>query len=158
VDLLAALDGSTLAVALRQSFWIYPLVNAAHILGVALLVGAIVPMDLRLLGAWPGVPVATLGSVLLPVAIIGLMLAVLTGVLLFVVQPIEYLAQPLFWAKISLVLFGIGNAIALRRSQAWSEQFPATPVQPGLRVKVAGAASLSAWLATLLLGRLLGYL
>lgn len=158
MDLLTALDGSTLAVALRQSFWIYPLVNAAHILGVALLVGAIVPMDLRLLGAWPGVPVATLGSVLLPVAMTGLLLAVLTGGLLFIVQPIEYTAQPLFWAKMSFVLFGIGNAIALRRSQAWTEQFPATPLQPALRAKVAGAASLSAWLATLLVGRLLGYL
>jgi len=158
VDLLAALDGSTLAVALRQSFWIYPLVNAAHILGVALLVGAIVPMDLRLLGAWPDVPVATLGSVLLPLAIIGLLLAALSGGLLFIVQPLEYVAQPLFWAKMSFVLFGIGNAIALRRSQAWSEQFPATPLRPALRAKVAGAASLSAWLTTLLFGRLLGYL
>lgn len=156
--MLAALDASTLAVALRQSFWIYPLVNAAHILGVALLVGSIAPMDLRLLGAWPDIPAATLGRVLLPVAIVGLLLALLSGGLLFVVQPLEYAAQPLFWAKMSVVLFGIGNAIALRRCQAWSELFPANALEPTRRVKVAGAASLSAWLTALLLGRLLGYL
>lgn len=48
---LAALEATELARALRDSVWIYPLVNAGHILGVALLVGSIVPLDLRLLSA-----------------------------------------------------------------------------------------------------------
>lgn len=49
--LFAALEASTWATALSGSLWVYPLINAGHLLGIALLVGAIVPMDLRLLGA-----------------------------------------------------------------------------------------------------------
>ena len=51
-DWLVALEATALAGALRGSVWAYPLVNAAHILGVALLVRGILPLDLRLLGAW----------------------------------------------------------------------------------------------------------
>ena len=55
-DWAAALEATALATGLRNSVWSYPLVNAAHILGVALLVGSIVPLDLRLLGAWRSAP------------------------------------------------------------------------------------------------------
>jgi len=53
---LAALEGTALAQALRVSRWGCAAVNAGHVLGVALLVGAIVPLNLRLLGLWRGVP------------------------------------------------------------------------------------------------------
>ncbi len=95
---------------LRQFFWIYPLINAGHILGVALLMDAILPMDARLLGAWPGLPVATLEQVLLT----GCALAIISGSLLFIVQPIDYTSKPLFWAKMALVLLALLNALALR--------------------------------------------
>lgn len=60
----AALEATDLATTLRGSVWAYPLVNAAHILGVALLVGATVPLDLRLLGAWRSLPLGPLWRVL----------------------------------------------------------------------------------------------
>jgi uncharacterized membrane protein len=158
VELLVALEGSYLATALRQSFWIYPLVNAGHLLGVALLVGAILPMDVRLLGAWPEIPVANLGQVLLPFAIAGCTLAILSGSLLFIVQPTDYAVKPLFWAKMALVLLGLVNALALRRTQAWREQFPAVPTPPATRLRLAAGLSALLWLTVLLFGRLLGYL
>ena len=56
---LAAVEASGLATALRFSRgWGYAAVNTAHVLGVALLVGAAVPLALRLLGLWRGVPLA----------------------------------------------------------------------------------------------------
>src|SRR3546814_3819020 len=51
-DALAALQNLEPVAALRASRWVYPLVNTAHIAGIALLFGAIAPLDLRLLGAW----------------------------------------------------------------------------------------------------------
>ena len=60
LELAAAIEASGLAGFLRASRWTYPAVNALHLLGVALLVGAVAPMDLRLAGLWRrDVPVAT---------------------------------------------------------------------------------------------------
>ena len=71
----AALEATALAAALRNSVWSYPLVNAAHILGVALLVGSIVPLDLRLLGAWRSVPLPPLWGMLTRTAGAGAVIA-----------------------------------------------------------------------------------
>ena len=158
MEVFTTLENSGLATSLRESFWIYPLVNATHILGVALLVGAILPMDLRLLGTWPAIPVATLGGVLLPFAVAGLLLAIVSGSLLFTVQAKDYVVQPLFWAKMGLLVLGLANALALRGSVAWAEQFPATSLRPAVRLKIGAMVSFLVWLAVLLLGRLLGYL
>ena len=76
---MAALEGSAAAGLLRGSVWAYPLINAGHILGVALLVGAIVPLDLRLFGMWRSVPPEPLWRVLRPAAGFGLGLAMVCG-------------------------------------------------------------------------------
>jgi hypothetical protein len=57
-----------------------------HVFGMALLVGAILPLDLRLLGCWPGVSRSALIRVLAPVAATGLVIAVAAGILLFSVR------------------------------------------------------------------------
>ena len=69
LDLLTALQNLEPVAALRASRWVYPLVNTAHVVGIALLVGAIAPLDLRLLGLWRGVPLHLLARVLQPVAV-----------------------------------------------------------------------------------------
>ena len=157
-ELASALQDTGLATALRQSFWVYPLVNAGHIVGLALLFGAIVPLDLRLLGFWPKVPLAAMGRILLPVAIAGLLLAVPTGALLFSVRAAEYAAMPLFGVKFALIACAIANALLLRLSLAWtvhehSELAGTTP-----RLQLAGALSIGLWLAAITAGRMIGYL
>ena len=107
---LLALEGTTLARGLRASVWVYPLVNAAHILGVALLVGAIVPLDLRLLGGWGTLPLAPLWRVLTRTAAFGLMLAVGAGGLMFITRASEYAASEFFVAK--MVIVGMATASA----------------------------------------------
>ena len=71
-DVLNALQDAALVGALRRSHWVYPIVNTGHIVGLALLFGAIVPLDLRLIGLWPMVSIGSLARMLLPVAIAGL--------------------------------------------------------------------------------------
>ena len=106
--LAAAVQASDLAVWLKASRWTYPAVNAGHVLGIALLVGAVVPMDLRLIGIWRGeVPIRTTLALLRPVAAFGAGVAVLTGVLLFAVQATDYVKLPLFFAKMALVAAGL---------------------------------------------------
>ena len=93
---LSALESSAPATALRGSVWAYPMVNAGHIGGVSLLIGAIIPLDLRLLGLWSTTPLAPLWRVLTRTAAVGLGLAVIFGFILFAVRATDYTGSSLF--------------------------------------------------------------
>lgn len=151
-SLAAAIEASDVAVWLRRSRWTYPAVNTAHIFGVALLFGAIVPMDLRLAGLWGRhLPVPAVVGLLRPVAAGGAALALLTGALLFAVQATDYVALPLFWAKIGLVTLGLGHALSHPGIAATG--LARTPLQ-----RRVGLTSLALWSAVIVCGRMLGYL
>jgi len=154
---LAALEATALARGLSDSVYVYPLVNAGHILGVALLVGSIVPLDLRLVFAWRAVPLVPLWHVLTRTAAAGLALAVVFGALLFITRATEYAESTLFLVKMAVVAVGASNALALRIvGHAQVMQMRTAPTPPR-RLRVAGGISLTAWLTALALGRLVGY-
>ena len=154
----AALEATALAAALRNSVWSYPLVNAAHILGVALLVGSIVPLDLRLLGAWRSVPLPPLWGMLTRTAGAGAVLAIVFGALLFITRASEYVASNLFIAKMVFVGLGAANALALRTpAQARVLEMTSGQWKFPVRFRLAAGISLASWLAALTLGRLVGY-
>ena len=153
----AALEASALAAFMRDSLWAYPLVNTLHIVGIALLFGAIAALDLRLIGAWRSVPAAPLARVLVPVAGAGLVLSILAGFLLFTVRASEYAASALFQAKMALILAAIANAGLLRFSSVWRGDGAAAPASGRAWLRGAGLASLLLWLAAIAAGRLLGY-
>lgn len=148
---LSALEATAVAAALRDSVWAYPLVNAAHLFGVALLVGAIVPLDLRLLGFWPSVPVSGLGRVLRGVAATGLFVALLAGGLLFATRASEYAASPYFLAKMGVVCLGGVNAMVASRTS------PEYLAGAGRRGVLVALVSMICWITALVLGRLVGY-
>ena len=158
-EALSALQQAEPVTALRASRWVYPLVNSAHIAGLSLLFGAIVPLDLRLLGAWPGVPLHHLARVLVPAAMAGLLLAAASGALLFSVSAATYAATPLFLVKLGLIAAAVANALLLRRSADWIlAQIPEVTADPSRRLKTAGLLSLGLWLAVILCGRFLAYI
>ena len=157
-DWLVALEATAVAGALRGSVWAYPLVNTVHILGVALLVGAMLPLDLRLLGAWRSVPLAPLWRVLTRTAGAGLGLAMVCGTLLFITRATEYASSGLFISKMVVVGVGTANAVALRTLMPKAiAPMRSALEKPPVRVQLAGGISLAAWLTALLLGRLVGY-
>lgn len=151
-DALGTIENLYFIVALRESTLVYPLVNALHILGIALLFGAIVPLDLRLTG-WRAAAVAVdpLARILLPVAMAGFALAACAGLLLFATDARAYAASPLFQAKVAVIALALLNALWLRRID-W--RGTATSQQ---RLAVAGVASILLWSSAIVLGRLIGY-
>jgi hypothetical protein len=154
---LAALQALPPVDALRASRWTYAAVNAAHITGIALLFGAIVPLDLRLIGAWRGVSIRTLSRVLVPVAAGGLVLAIFAGALLFSIRATEYAALTLFWIKMALVACGVANALLLHRALALEQGTHDSGVTPPARLRAAGALSIVLWLAAIMSGRMLAF-
>lgn len=154
----AALQATALSAALRASIWAYPLINAGHIVGIALLFGAIVPLDLRLAGSWRSAPLASLWRMLRPVAVCGLLLAACCGVLMFAARPQDYISSPLFGTKMALMLLALVNALLLERAvkpALAALDAPAEPLPAAWRV--AGVASIALWFAVIVIGRLIGY-
>lgn len=155
---LVAIEGAAPAVALRQSTWGYPLVNAGHILGVALLVGSIVPLDLRLLGAWRTYPLIPFLHVLRLTAAVGLGLAIICGLLLFATAAADYVRSPWFQFKMGFVFLGVLNALFLLRVTE-SESIRNVPLCSAMPItlQVGALISLVIWPVALVLGRLVGY-
>ncbi len=164
IDLLSQLAASGFATALRESVWVYPLVNAAHILGISLLIGAIVPLDLRLMGVFrETTAIRPLARVLVPVSVFGLGLAAITGTALFTVSPLDYVRTDVFLIKIGAIGAGLINIAVVRLNPRWHEIVQADPsimnkTEPDVRLRLAGAVSLMIWLTVLVCGRLVGYL
>lgn len=149
---LAALEGSGIAVYLRSARWGYAAVNALHILGIALLVGAIVPLNLRLLGVWRSIDRAALVRVLAPTAAAGLGLAAGAGLLLFSVRAAEYAALAVFQIKLSLILLGALSAL-------WAHWRHGVLLERAGRGRLAAHATVSilCWLGALTCGRLIAF-
>jgi hypothetical protein len=135
---------------LRQSATAYLFVNAAHILGIALLLGAILPLDLRLLGFLRRYPVGVLVPFLVRCAVVGLSLALLTGAWLFSVKPDEYLANAAFRWKFALLALALANV----GFQHWGTN-GALHMSPAARVRAG--VSLCLWVSVLVAGRWIGF-
>ncbi len=153
----AAISESAVSQTLRASIWLYPLVNTGHVIGIALLFGGIVPLDLRLLGRQADVPLGQLARTLIPIAIAGLLLAVSTGLLLFATRPLDYIVEPLFAIKLGLLGAAVVNALALHRRAQWGLMRDAARASVPSGWKVAAMASLLLWLGVITAGRLIGY-
>ncbi|MFC4165708.1 DUF6644 family protein [Teichococcus aestuarii] len=152
IEALAAWPGA----ALRRSAIAYPLANAAHILSIGVLLGAIVTLDLRLLGVFRGVPLPHLAGPLARMAGWGLGFALLTGLLLFSVSPGAYLGNAAFQIKLALVLAGTLNALALHRGAPWRRAL--AEGETGAALRVAALLSLLVWTLAVLAGRWIGFL
>src|SRR3954468_20466773 len=83
-EALRRLETSSIGEAVRMTPHLYPILESLHVLGIALLVGSAVAVDLRLLGIGRSVlPVTVVAGYLLPLARIGFGLAAVTGVTMF---------------------------------------------------------------------------
>jgi hypothetical protein len=156
-DWLAWLERSGLATALRESTWLYPAVETAHILGFVVLVGAAAMWDLRLLGLSRSVSVSGLGRHLLPWARAGLLVAAPTGLLLFMTDATETAANPAFRLKLVLIAAAGLNAAAFHRWTFGSVQSWDQGVGSPLPARLAGALSLALWTSVITCGRLIAY-
>jgi hypothetical protein len=148
----AALKATTPAQYLRTSRWGYAGVSGVHVLGIAILVGAILPLNLRLLGLWPSIPRANLLRVLVPMAATGLAVAALTGSLLFSVRAQEYAEVGYLQAKLVLVLVELLSALMIHRIYGLTLEGASQA-----RLRFHALLSLGCWLGAPACGRLIAF-
>jgi hypothetical protein len=154
---LGAIEGLPVAQAMRHWLWLYPCVEIVHILGFVLLAGSIAMFDLRLLGLSKSIPVPALARHLLPWTLGALLLIVPSGLLMFSAHAADFVGNPVFVLKMTLLMAAFVNAAAFHmgtyRSVAqWARDRPA-PVAARLHA----AASLLLWTSIIACGRLLAY-
>ena len=90
--------------------WAYPALEVVHIFGIALLVGNLVALEVRVFGRAAALPARDLARLSLTLAAAGFSLAAASGLLMFASQPGELLANRAFTLKMGLLLLAGGNA------------------------------------------------
>ncbi|MFN9212193.1 MAG: hypothetical protein ACK6C0_06325 [Betaproteobacteria bacterium] len=147
--MLAAVEAWPLAAAVRTSVWAYPALEVVHIAGLAALFGALLLLDLRVLGAARALPVDALARLAVPVALAGFAVAAATGLAMLAARATEIATQPPFLVKMGLILMAGANALWFHR------RFSTRAPDALARVQVV--ASMLLWFATIAAGRCIAY-
>ena len=135
------------------SQWLFPAIEAVHLLGLALLGGALLLVDLRLLGVGlTRTPVVTLARDARPYLIGAIVLMILTGVPLFLSEAVKCYYNDAFWVKISTLPFAVAFTFTIR-SQVMTDSVRNT----ARRQKLVGALSIALWLVVAAAGRWIGF-
>jgi hypothetical protein len=154
---MGAIESSALGEAMRKWLWLYPSVEIVHIVGIAVLVGSIVILDLRLLGLSRSVPVRRLAAHILPWSAASFALIVPSGLAMFVAHAGDLISSPVFALKICLIVLAGANAAifhagVFRGAAQWD-----VDVMPPPAARAAAAVSLLLWISVIACGRLLAY-
>jgi hypothetical protein len=128
----------------------YPLLEVGHIIGIALLLGNLALLEMRVWGAARELALAALARWTIMLALSGFGLIALTGLLMFASQPQDLLANRAFTIKLGLIALAGCNA-------AWFHARGGIAKADGV-ARAQTALSLGLWIAAIICGRWIGYL
>jgi hypothetical protein len=143
-------------VQLEESENLFPMIESVHVLGIALMAGTLITVDLRVLGAtFPHEPVRRIAATLLPYTWAGFILMVATGVPLFAAESVKLVNNPAFQVKLVLLALAGANALLFhltvyRNVDSWGRGGASPPAARAL----AGVSALL-WLSVIVSGRLI---
>jgi len=135
---------------LASNAWAYPALEVLHITGIALLLGSLVVVEVRVWGGAADVPLPALARLGLPIALLGFALIACSGLGLFAAQPQEMLANRAFVIKMGLVMLAGLNAAAFHARGSLQRLDGFARAQTVL--------SLGLWLGAIICGRWIAYL
>ena len=149
------LDQTSFGQVMRESLYLFPIVETMHIFGIVLLVTSAFLLDMRLFGFGPmkDEPVDKLAKWILPWVIVGFTVQVVSGILMFSAEATRAALNSFFWLKMFMILGAGINALIFhttvyKQVATWNE----AAVAP-VRARVYGAFSVFLWLGIIALGR-----
>lgn len=147
-----------ISIGIRESIWLFPIVEGIHLLGIAVSVGALCWFDLRLLGlTLRDEPVSGVWKHVMPVAFVGFALVFATGVLLFWAESKTAYHSVHFWIKLALILTaGLNAWLFESKLHKHMHEWDMDAVPPRA-AQIAGAVSLVLWAAIIITGRTMAY-
>ena len=147
-------EGSLAGATIRGSLWLFPVIESFHLLALALIGGAILLVDLRLLGlGLRGQPVAQLARGVERWLAGGLAVMITSGALLFTSEAIKCYYNPAFWTKMEFLLPALIFTFTIRRRVAFAEEGRVWP----LWNRVVAISSLALWTGVGAGGRWIGF-
>lgn len=158
VQVLQAVHDSGLATSIRESLYLFPFLEAIHVIALTLVFGTIMVVDLRLLGfASASRTYDRVSADMLKLTWIAFAVAAVTGTLMFTTNARVYYENPFFRAKFVLMaLAGLNMLVfqltAARRSAVWGEDGKAPTAG-----RVAAVLSLALWVLVIGMGRTVGF-
>ena len=135
--------------ALRANPWAYPALESVHIVGIALLLGNLVALEVRVFGGAAALPVPALARLSLRIAAVGFGLAAVSGLLMFATQPSELLGNRSFVIKMGLLATAGCNA-------AWFHARGSLH-KLDLTARVQMLVSTAIWIGVVVCGRWIAY-
>ena len=157
IDLLTYLEGNELSVFIREfpSVFGFPTILFLHTLGLAMVAGVSIAMDLWILrGATAGAPLHLLG--LTRTMWLGFGINLVSGVALLLAYPAKALTNWVFYLKMGLVLLGVYVAVRINREIA-ARDGDGSVLAASIDLRRWAVASLAIWAAATITGRLLAY-
>ena len=146
-------ESTLIGQAVSESVWAFPILEAVHLLGLCLLGGALLVVDLRMLGlGLTSHPVSRLARHARPWLVAALVVMVATGIPLFLSEAIKAYYNTSFWVKMSTLPVALSFTFGVRERVARNEG-----LEPGRRCKVVGAVSLALWFTVAAAGRWIGF-
>ncbi|MCY4572024.1 MAG: hypothetical protein OXF01_04410 [Gemmatimonadetes bacterium] len=146
-------ESTLIGRAIADSVWAFPILEAVHLLGLCMLGGALLVVDLRLLGVGlTGQPVARLARYARPWLVASVIIMVLTGVPLFLSEAIKAYYNTSFWVKMCTLPVALTFTFAVRERVARREAD-----DPGVTGRIVGAVSLALWFTVAAAGRWIGF-
>lgn len=156
MEFLTWLESTAIADAIRVSRWMYAAIETGHYLGLAMLVGGIMVIDLRILGVAKSLPVRSVLG-LLPWVWAGLVVNVLTGSLMFIYGAENFGTSRVFWLKMSfMVLAGLNALLFQILSTRSGEDWVSTERVP-VPAKAVATLSFVLWICVVTTGRWMAY-
>ncbi len=146
---LANLPFLTLFAGLSRSSWAYPALEVVHIVGIALLLGNLALLELRVWGLAPELAPRALARLALPLATAGFALIACSGLVMFLSNPLELIANRAFVLKLVLVMTAGANAVSFHLRDGL--------VKLDALARAQTVLSLGLWLGAIICGRWIAY-
>jgi hypothetical protein len=157
MDLLRWLESTSIAQAISTSIWMYPTFESLHYVGLALLLGGIMLIDLRLLGFARSLPLRTMIT-LLPWVWIGFVINVVTGTLMFIYGASSFALNPAFQLKLVLMALAGVNALLFTIAAARSGNEWVSSGDTPVAIKTIATLSMVFWVGVMTAGRWMAYI
>ena len=142
---------------INSTTWMWPLCESLHFIGLSLLIGIAGFFDLRLMGFFKRVPVAA-AKALMPFALFGFGLNVVTGLVFLTGLPEQYASNPVWWSKVGFLMVAGLNAVIFETRLSSRVMAIGAGVDTPRAAKIVGFVSLVSWFAVLYCGRMLAFL
>ena len=147
-------EASGIGETIRKSSWLFPVIEAIHLLGLGVIGGAVLVVDLRLLGlGLKRQSAAELTREAQPWLIGSLALMIVTGGLLFLSEAIKCYYHDAFWFKMSCLFLAIVFTFTIQRKVTMTEETRLSPVWS----KVVAVVSVLLWAGVGIGGRWIGF-